>query len=427
MTSEWTNWAGTVSCRPRQWATPDSETALQNVLADLDSRTRTVRVAGSGYSFSPVVPTGDALVSLENHTGIVDIDEDAGQVTVRAGTRLGDLTAELATHGLALETLPDADRRTVAGAISTGTHGTGSDLGILSTQVTRLRLVTADGAVVECAPDTNPDLFRAAQVSLGALGVISTVTLAVVPAYDLELRRRPMDLTACLDRLDDLRDSHRHVQCFWLPHTETVLVETLDEVDGEPMGADSEVARPAPVGPGTWLSRLSTTIPATAPLVNGVVARSLSESTTVGPSHRLLTREHDRKFTESEWCLPVDDVPAALRELKGWIDEADESVTHPVGISFAAPDEIPLSPAADREAGFLAVGASNRTAARDRFEATASICQQYDGRPHWGTQHTLTGDQLARLYPEWEQFQAVRERMDPDGLFCNDHLRQLFL
>ncbi|RXK51384.1 D-arabinono-1,4-lactone oxidase [Halorientalis pallida] len=426
MSSEWRNWAGTASCHPQQWETPASEEELRELVAGLGPGAGTLRVAGSAHSFPPVVPSGDVLVTLENYSGIVDVDEAAQQVTVRAGTPLSHLSSELAAYGLAMENLGDIDHQTVAGAISTGTHGTGSDLGILSTQVARMGLITADGTVVECSPDERPDLFRAAQVSLGALGVISTVTLDVVPAYDLELRTRPMPLDACLDRLPELRSENRHFEFFWFPHTETAFVKTMNRTDADRTGPggdfDSKVENLA------WevLCRLSTRFPSTAPYATRAAAWSFSSDRAVGPSHELFAHDRTVRFAESEWSIPADEITPAIRELKAWIERHDEPVTFPVEVRYTAGDDIPLSPAYGRESGFVAVHKYHRKPHHRYFEAVASILRERGGRPHWGKLHSLDGTDVPALYPEWNTFRRVREACDPGRLFLNDHLDRLF-
>jgi L-gulonolactone oxidase len=382
-------------------------------------------VAGSGHSFPPVVSTGDALVSLEDYTGVVEVDTETAQATVKAGTTLHDLNQTLADHGLAMANLGDIDAQTVAGAISTGTHGTGIDLGVLSTQVAKLRLVRADGETVELTP-ADGDPFRAAQVSLGALGVVSEVTLDLVPAYDLELHARPMPIEACLADLDRLRSENRHVEFFWFPHTDTAFVKTMNETDAERTGSggdfDSRVENVA------WeaMCRLSTAVPATTPWMSRLAAASFSEERSVGPSHEQFAHDRAVRFTESEWSVPVDAGPEVVREIRSWIDRTDADVCFPVEFRYVGGDDIPLSPAYGRDSAFVAAHKYHRKAAETYFDAVGSICGARDGRPHWGKRHEYDADDLAPRYPEWDTFHAVRREFDPEGLFLNDHLRGLF-
>jgi L-gulonolactone oxidase len=423
--TEWRNWAGGASCRPRQYHAPATEAQLREIVADLPAPTRSLRVAGSGHSFPPIVPTGDVLVSLENYTGVVEVDADARRATVRAGTTLGDLTDELATHGLAMENLGDIDAQTVAGAISTGTHGTGIDLGILSTQVAGLRLVTADGDIVELGP-ADGDAFRAATVSLGSLGVISTVTLDLVPAYDLRLHARPMPLSECLADLERLRTENRHFEFFWFPHTDTAFVKTMNRTDDPHTGRggdfDSRLENLAWEG----MCRLSSAVPATTAAMSKLAALSFSQERSVAPSHEQFAHDRAVRFEESEWSVPADDGAAVVRAIRSWIEDSGEDVCFPVEFRYVAGDDIPLSPAYGRDSAFVAVHKYHRKPYRTYFDAVASICDRHEGRPHWGKHHDCDAADLAARYPEWDRFRAVRREFDPEGLFLNDHLRELF-
>jgi len=425
MTDVWRNWSGSASCRPRQYQTPETEDELQSIIADLEPSTRTVRVAGSGHSFPPVVPSGDVLLSLEDYTGIVDVDRDARQATVRAGTQLGDLNRELANHGLAMENLGDIDRQAIAGALSTGTHGTGIDLGILSTQVATMRLVTADGEILEVTPDDG-DTFRAVQVSLGSLGVISTITLNLEPAYNLELETRPMPLEECLDSLPKLREANRHFEFFWFPYTETAFVKTMNKTDAEPTGDGGDFDSKAENLAWEGMCRLSTAFPGASKYMSKLAKVSFSEQRTVAPAHEMFAHQRDVTFNETEWSVPAAEGADALGELKDWIERSEEPVCFPVEFRYLAGDDIPLSPAYSRDSAMIAVHKYHRKSFETYFDAAASIFRKRDGRPHWGKLHELDATDVERMYPAYDEFRAVREDLDPEGMFLNDHLRELF-
>lgn len=422
---EWTNWSGSASCRPRGYHTPSTEDELQSIVADLTPSTRTLRVAGSGHSFPPVVPSEDVLLSLEEYTGIVDVDTDAQQATVRAGTPLGDLNRQLAGHGLAMENLGDIDKQSIAGALSTGTHGTGIDFGVLPTQVAKMRLVTAEGEILEVSPDETPNLFPAAQVSLGSLGVISTVTLDLVPDYNLELRTRPMELEECLDNLEQLREENRHFEFFWFPYTETAFVKTMNETDepatGDGGDFDSKLENLAWEG----MCRLSTAIPGASKHMSRLAKLSFSENHAIAPSHEIFAHQREVRFNETEWGVPAEEGAAALRAVKRWIEDTEEPVAFPVEFRYVQSDDIPLSPAHGRDSAFIAFHKYHRKDYQTYFDAVASIMRKRDGRPHWGKLHTLSVNDVQRMYPAFDEFESAREELDPEGLFLNDHLRQV--
>lgn len=424
-TRHWHNWSGAVSCRPNHYYEPTTEDELQRIVAR-HAGERTIRVAGSGHSFSSVVPTDDVLLSLESHTGVTAINPERRRATVRAGTRLDDLSDALAAHDLALSNMGDVDRQTVAGALATGTHGTGIDCGVLATHAVEMRLVTADGEVVTLSP-ADGDAFRAAQVSLGALGVVSEITLQLDSAYTLRERTRTAPLDAVLDNLEPLRENHRHFEFFWFPHTDIALVKTLDKTQKSrtrslPFAADERAENLGLEG----LCRLSSRFPRLSPYCARIAAGTLSSGETVGPSHEVFPTRRTVRFNESEYGVPADEGAAVVRELRDHIHHAEPTVLFPVEFRYVAGDDIPLSPAYGRDSAFIAVHKYHGKPYRSYFEACESIFDAHDGRPHWGKMHSLDPERLRSRYPEWDTFEGIRRSFDPDGSFLNDHLEGLF-
>ena len=431
--SRWQNWGRTQSATPDHVERPTTEAELQSAVTAARERGDTLRVVGSGHSFSGVVPTDDTLLTLDDYTGIVDIDADAGEATVRAGTTLAELNPKLAEHGLAMANHGDIDGQTVAGALATGTHGTGLEFGVLSSQAVGLRLVTATGDIVACTPD-DEDLFRSAQVSLGALGVISEVTLDLQPAYDLCLRRRIVPVEEVLSNLDRFHGQHRNWEFFWFPHTDEAIVKTFDEIPrdagrkrdegGGTVGAllDGVGAR---VESAAWeaVCRLGTRYPVTAAAGARLTASTLGDKTEVGPGYEVYANPRDVRFREIEYSVPATDLPAVVREVRRHIEDNDLPVQFPIECRFVGADTPYLSPAYGRDSGFVAAHLYHDRSLPDYFDTCEAIFDAHDGRPHWGKQHSKSAAEFAELYPEWETFQQVRRRHDPDGLFLNDHLR----
>lgn len=421
----WRNWSGAVTCQPARYYEPTTEDELRALVAR-HAGERTIRVAGSGHSFSDVVPTDDVLVSLSQYTGVTDVDYENRRATVRAGTTLAELNETLAVHGLAMANLGDVDRQTIAGALATGTHGTGIDLGILSTQIASLRLVTADGEVRTL--DAGDDAFRAAQVSLGALGIVSELTLDLEAAYRLRERTWTAPLEDVLADLDRLREAHRHVEFFWFPHTDTALVKTLETTDAPP--AEPTIPRWVDERAENlaWgaICRLSTRFPSQSPRLARVAASTLSGGEDVGPSHEVFATRRDVRFNESEYGVPAEDGPAVVRALRERVLPDHPEIVFPIEFRYVAGDEIPLSPAYGRDTAFVAVHAYHRKPYGPYLTDCEAVFEEFDGRPHWGKWHSLDGDDLRERYPEWETFQDVRRELDPDGAFCNDHLEELF-
>jgi L-gulonolactone oxidase len=415
----WENWSGSVRARPRSVHYPETEDDLRAVVEGADG---TLRVAGAGHSFPPVARSEETFVSLERYTGLVDVDREAGRVTVRAGTPLSALTDALAEYGIMLENMGDIDAQSVGGALSTGTHGTGTDFGVMATQAAGMRLVTADGEVLELS--AGDDRFPFAQVSLGALGVVSTVTLDVVPDYRLRERKFPADVDEVLANLEAYRE-HRNFEFWWFPHTDIALVKVLKETDepGNPGARDALEERLENLA---WegLCRAGTRVRSAAPALNRSVAATLSESERVGPARDIYPTTRAVRFNETEYGVPREDAEAVLRDLRDVVESRD--VMFPVEFRDVAADSIPLSPAHGRESTFVAVHAYHRRDYEGLIRDAEAVFDRYDGRAHWGKHHTQGAADLESLYPEWEQFRELREELDPDGLFLNDHLRDVF-
>jgi L-gulonolactone oxidase len=419
---EWSNWSGSATCRPSSVHHPRTLAEVQRAVraAGPDD---TVRVAGAGHSFPPVATSDDVLVSLEEYTGLVAVDESAGTATVRAGTTIHDLNAALAAHGLALENMGDIDRQAIAGAVATGTHGTGDGFGVVADTVERLRLVTADGATRELDP-SDGDAFRAACVSLGTLGVVTELTLSVRPAYRLAEHSYTASVETVLADLDDLRADNDHFEFWWFPHTDTAWVKTLNETDAPD---DPTPAYEERVENLAWegICRLGTALPGAAtPWLNRATVATFDETRAVGPSHEVYPTARDVRFDESEFGVPDDDAVAAFRDLRETVES--HRVQFPVEFRTVAGDDLPLSPAYGRDSVFLACHRYHRKPYREFLTDCAATLAPYDARPHWGKHHWYGADEFARLYPEWDTFQRVRREFDPDGRFLNDHLARVF-
>lgn len=424
--SRWRNWSGRVECEPKKTFHPSSEDEIEWLVQDLHQTGGKLRVAGSGHSFSNLVETEATLVSLDEYTGILNMDPEAQSATVRAGTPLSKLGAELHSHGLATSNLGDIDKQTLAGAISTGTHGTGINFGVLSTQLSEIRLMTPGEGWIECSPEQNPEIFRAAQVSLGALGILAELTLDLEEHYRLREGVRKRSVEEVLKDIEELRDENRHFEFFWFPGTDTALVKTLNETD-EPISEDGGLlGETVENALFETLCRTGTWVPSLAPVLNRIAARGADERTAVGPPHEIFPTERSVRFNEMEYGVPAEDGPAVFRELRNWIESEHPEVQFPVEYRYVQGDDIPLSPAYGNDRAFLAVHKYHRKPYEQFLRGAEEIFKKYDGRPHWGKIHYRTAEELRNLYPEWETFRSVRRKLDPEGIFLNRHLEELF-
>jgi L-gulonolactone oxidase len=419
----WRNWAGDQTCAPAVVERPAGTSEVGAAVSRAVGAGRRVRVAGAGHSFTGAALTDGTLLSLERMDRVIDVDPASGRVRVQAGITLHELGARLAGHGLALENLGDVDAQSVAGAIATATHGTGATLRNLSAQVEAVELVTAGGDVIEIDGIGDGDALDAARVAVGALGVVTEVTLRCVPAFTLRGADVPLPLEDVLGALDEHVDAHRHFELFVFPHSDVALTRTNDIVDEPPRPRSRARA---------WVDDVllanhafhafclaGRAVPRAIPLLNRAVTRAAGTSVRVDRSQAIFATPRLVRFTEMEYALPRDAAAPALRAIQGAIDEHAFAVNFPIELRFVAADDALLSPAHARETAYLAVHAFRGMAWEPYFRAVEAIFDAHGGRPHWGKRHFQTAATLAPRYPGWERFQAVRARLDPAGVFAN--------
>jgi FAD/FMN-containing dehydrogenase len=406
MPHEWSNWSGLVSCRPRQLLSPASEEEVVAIVRGAAAAGEMVRVTGTGHSFTPLCSSDDVLLSLDRLSGIESVDAAARRAWIRAGTKIHDLGGPLAERGLALENQGDVDVQAIAGAVSTGTHGTGPTLGSISTQVVGLRIVTAAGDLIECSNEADAELFRAAQVALGSLGVITAVQLRLLPLYRLHERVRREPLDACLASLDERIRANRHFEFFWYPTDDSAFTKTLNPTD---LAADA----------------------ATSPAHDGSPAEnpglSSAERERVDDSWRIFPTVRENRFNEMEYSVSAELGLECFLEVRDLMRRRHPLVTWPIEYRTVAADEILISPAYGRATVAISIHQGAELPHAAFFDEAEQIFRRHQGRPHWGKLHSLTRRELTALYPQWERFLSVRSRLDPQGRFLNEHLRRLFI
>jgi FAD-linked oxidoreductase len=426
MTTTWTNWSGTVRAEVEP-ATPATVAQLRELVAQAAQHNQHVKPIGAGHSFTAIGATDGVQLRPDRLTGVVRADRDTGLVTVLAGTRLHELNETLWPLGLAMANLGDIDVQTIAGAISTGTHGTGARLGGLATQVRGLQLVQADGSLL----DIDDDLVNAAAIGLGALGVIATVTLQCVPAFALAASESPARLDDVLADLDPSIDNNDHFEFYWFPHTRRVLTKRNNVV--LPGTRLRPIRRVRHYLDDEFLSntvfdavnRVTTRRPSLIPRANAIAAHALSARDYIDRSYRVFASPRRVVFREMEYAVPRDAVPHVLAEIESWLERSGERIGFPVEVRFAAADDIWLSTAYGRPTGYLAVHQYHRRDHGRYFRAVEAIAESVDGRPHWGKLHHRDAASLAETYPRFGDFVALRDKLDPQRVFGNDYLTQV--
>jgi len=425
----WVNWAGDQSCVPAEIVAPANREELSAAIAAAASAGRTVSVAGSGHSFTETALCDGTLIRLEALAGIHDADPGSGLVEVGAGTVLADLNEQLARLGLAMENLGDIDRQTLAGAISTGTHGTGARLRNVSARVEGLELVLADGGVRHLTAAEDPELLRSARVGLGALGAIAAVTLRCVPAFTLERVDSPRPREQVLDRFAQLAEANDHFELFTFPYADSALVLERNRTGQPPRPRGRAAAYLSDVVLENWvLEALSATgraLPRAIPALSRLAGRLASGSRSVDRSDRVFANERRVRFTEMEYAIPREHGPDAARRVIEWVRSNRCPVFFPIEMRVAAADDASLSPSHGRDSAYVAVHQYRGMEWRAYFEAVEEIMDSYGGRPHWGKRHFQTATALAPRYPAWEEFQHAREQLDPARTFTNAYAERV--
>jgi len=430
--NEWSNWSGAVRFRPERWMRPCSE---QELVVALRAGSPPLRVTGAGHSFSPLVETAGSLISLDGLQGVVSVDRERLTARVRAGTKIHALGRPLLDAGVALINQGDIDRQTIAGAIGTGTHGTGPTLGSLSAELAAFRLVTSQGEVLECSRTANPDVWAAGSVSFGSLGVMSEVTLNVRPAYKLRERQWLMPREQCWRELEAHRDATRHFELFVFPHSEAVLAKSLAETDepcAPPLTSEELRERGETFGIEQHAFACAAELARLAPSSSGAVQRFFTRVATwgqagkVGFSHEVFPSPRGVKFNELEYAVPAADAPDCVRELSEAIRERRVLGVYPLEVRFIKGDDGWLSPFYQRDSVSISVHQYHKQPHRELFALAESIFARYRGRPHWGKLHSLKAADLTQLYPRFEDFRALRRSLDPQGRLLNTHLRSIF-
>ncbi|QPP10476.1 FAD-binding protein [Streptomyces bathyalis] len=425
----WRNWAGNVAMAPARTVSPSTTDALSEAVRRAAEDGLRVKAVGTGHSFTAAAVTDGMLIRPEHLVGIRGLDRDAGTVTVAAGTSLRHLNETLAAAGLSLTNMGDIMEQTVSGAVSTGTHGTGRASASLAAQVTGLELVCADGSVLRCSEQENAEVFAAARLGLGALGVISELTFSVEPEFLLTAREEPMAFEAVTRDFDQLVAENEHFEFYWFPHTDSCNTKRNNRSEGP--------AQPLPRLRG-WIDdellsngvfqgvcSLGAAAPAVVPPIARISSRALSARTYTDIPYRVFTSPRRVRFIEMEYALPREALVPALWELKQLVERSRLQISFPVEVRTAPADGIPLSTAQGRETGYIAVHMYRGSPHEAYFTEAERIMTAHGGRPHWGKLHSRDAAYLASSYPRFEEFTRVRDRLDPDRVFGNDYLRRV--
>lgn len=425
MTARWSNWAADQHCEPAEIVAPATREQLAEVVGDAAARGLRVRASGAGHSFTPIALTDGVMIRCDRLDRVLAVDRAAGLVKVEAGIVLRDLNQRLDELGLAFANLGDIDRQTLAGAISTGTHGTGARLRSISAQIEAVELVLADGSSVEIGAD-DPAALAAARIGLGALGIAYAATIRVVPAYTLARVDSPRPLDETLARLDELNADSDHFEFYVFPHTATALCRETRRTDGPPQPRSRAIVYAQEVALENWVGQVfalgARRFPKKIPRLSRVAAAGIGRATKVDRSFRVFASERRIKFTEMEYGIPREHAAEAVRRVLHIAARPEHRVAFPIEVRFAAGDDLALSAAHARDVCYVAVHQDRKLDWEPYFRGVEEIMDSYGGRPHWGKRHFQTAATLAPRYPKWDGFQRVRARLDPESVFSNAYV-----
>ena len=418
----WRNWSGGQQCQPAQRIAPANEAELAELLAKVPTP---VRAVGAGHSFSPVVPTDGTLVTLDRMAGVENVNAKTHQADVLGGTRLYRMADDLAEMGLAFDNMPDINKQSLAGAISTSTHGTGAEIGSLSTFMQSLRLVTASGKIIDCSATKNTDIFQAARVSVGSLGLITKARVQARALYKLKRRVWVQPVEDMLDALPELEAKHRNFEFYYVPYSGLALGISNDETDE----AETPTQMSEDDDSLMQLKMLQDWLGWAPGMRRWAIQKAFGDypvEERVDFSHKTLTSERGVRFNEMEYHLPREAAPEALREIIKTIETNNIRVFFPIEFRTVAADDIWLSPFYGRKSASIAVHQFHEWDYHSYFAAVEAIHKKHNGRPHWGKINTLKAKDFATLYPKWNDFLKIRKELDPTGKFLTPYMKDVF-
>ena len=427
--NHWVNWSESQSCSPRQIVFPSTEKELlDHVRSAIKSKLK-IKVVGSGHSFVGAALTDGMLIDLSKYNQITNIDKQNKQVTVQVGKKLEHLNPELWNHGLAMSNLGDIAYQSVAGALSTGTHGTGIKFGCLASQVIAARVISGEGQIIDCSPSKDPDLFGAAVVGVGAAGILSTVTLQLEDAFNLHALEMSMDLDFVIDHQDEFISDNEHFEYFFYPAQKATLTKRNNRTM-EPGKSLSPIAQ--------WYSdefifgylpKLTKGLKRPFPKLHKYLTPDfmwVARENYVDRSYSVFTSERKQYGSEMEYFIPKQHAKEAVQRILDFVERSGLNLSMPIELRWIAADNLPISMCYGMETTSIAVHVEMREQYENYFVPVETIMMDYGGRPHWGKMHFQTSRTLAALYPKWDEFLNARRILDPKGIFENEYTKRVF-
>lgn len=422
------NWSGNFQFIPHKIEYPSTELEIIDIIEYARSKKMNIRVVGSAHSFTPLILTSDILVSLDDYVGIIHVDREKMHITVKAGTKIKAFGEMAYEYGYGQENLGDIDKQSLAGAISTGTHGTGITLGNISSQLFAIKFINGKGESIYCSETENIETFKAAQVSIGSLGIICELTFKVLPAYKLEFISKNENINDVLVQLDSINHQHRNFEFFWFPYTETVQTKYSNlsnkEIYENPLGSKMDHFLENKVFNAiSYPTRIFPSLSKYVAKLSGAVA---GNSNKVNWSHQVYTLPRNVYFNEMEYCVPIEAFRTVKKELIRVFNEKKFQVHFPTENRFVKSDDIYISPSYKRTSAYISFHVYKGKDYQKYFTAMEEVCSHFDGRPHWGKIHTKVANDFSQQYEKWNDFIRLRAQQDPDNIFVSDYTKSIF-
>lgn len=418
---KWNNWSGFQQSQPEHILKPSSIDELKNIVQNHHK----IRVVGAGHSFTPLVCTDATLLSLDHFSGVENVNTALTQANIWSGTRLFNLDQYLEPIQQSLMQQGDIDQQSLAGAVSTGTHGTGLNLHCISAYVEAFELLTASGDILTCSRQDNPNIFEAGRVSLGSLGILTKITMQNKPRYKLKEHVRLCSVNEFFENIDLWKTQHRHIECFAFSHADQLILKTLDITDEDIQ--PRKLSWPSEDALLTICCSLTKSFPALNPKLQKLLGVFIKPTTFVDWSSQIFPTPRETKFNEMEYQIPVESGMECLEAVLTALKNAKAQTFFPVEFRFVKGDDIWLSPFYQQDSISISVHQYHKQAPNQLFDEIEPIFQHYRGRPHWGKMHNMGASQLQALYPKWDDFMQLRAQLDPTQKFLNPYLEKLFL
>lgn len=424
----WKNWAHTSISKPEKIMYPSSIEEVRSIVKDAALHNKKIRVVGAGHSFTKIVQTNDWLLSLDLLSGIKELNEVEGTATIFAGTRLYDIGEALGKKGYSQENLGDVNVQSIAGALSTGTHGTGLAFGNVSTQVIALTLVTASGNLLTLSDQDHPEYFKASLVSLGMLGIIVEVKVKIIKSPVYEYVSDKVSYYHLEKHLEALIHSNRHFEFYVFPYSDSVQIKTMNVTHKSPQSLKIHHYKNLILENYLFylISEICRIFPKTSSFFSKLSAKAVGKANITAHSYNLFASPRLVCFREVEYSIPIEHMKVVLREIRKQIEDKRYNVHFPIECRTVKADDIWLSPSYKRDSFYIAFHMYKGMPYEEYFNDMEQIMKKYEGRPHWGKMHKRTNRDLQKLYPKFTEFQKIRNELDPNGIFLNDYLADLF-